>query len=55
MRLAKYLATAGVGLVVPLVLDLVAHRVRGLSPVTAVLVLAGGFVLRYVIVMSIQA
>ena len=45
----------GVGLVVPLVLDLVGSRVRTLGAVAAVLVLIGGFVLRYVVLMSVQA
>jgi formate-dependent nitrite reductase membrane component NrfD len=44
----------GIGLVVPLLLDIVGHRMRALSAVAAVLVLAGGFVLRYVVLMSIQ-
>src|ERR1700675_408207 len=43
----------GVGLLVPLALDFVSHRVKVLSAVSAVLVLAGGFVLRYVVLMSI--
>ncbi len=45
----------GVGLVVPLILEFVGHRVKALAPVSAVLVLAGGFVLRYVVLMSIQS
>jgi formate-dependent nitrite reductase membrane component NrfD len=45
----------GVGLVIPLVIDFVGHRVRPLAAVAAVLVLAGGFVLRYVVLMSIQS
>ena len=45
----------GLGLVVPLVLDLVGSRVRSLGAVAAVLVLIGGFVLRYVVLMSVQA
>jgi len=45
----------GVGLLVPLVIDFVGHRVKVLSAVAAVLVLAGGFLLRYVVVMSIQS
>jgi formate-dependent nitrite reductase membrane component NrfD len=45
----------GVGLIVPLVLDLVGHRARALGAVAAVLVLIGGFVLRYVVLMSVQA
>lgn len=44
-----------VGLLVPLALDFLGHRVKGLAAVSAVLVLAGGFVLRYVMVMSIQS
>jgi formate-dependent nitrite reductase membrane component NrfD len=43
-----------VGLLVPLALDFVGHRAKALSAVSAVLVLAGGFVLRYVVLMSIQ-
>jgi formate-dependent nitrite reductase membrane component NrfD len=45
----------GLGLIIPLVLDLVASRMRVLGAVAAALVLIGGFVLRYVVVMSIQA
>jgi protein NrfD len=45
----------GVGLIVPLLLDLVGHRVKTLAALSAVLVLAGGFVLRYVVLMSIQS
>ena len=45
----------GVGLIIPLVLDLAGHRLRAVGVVSAVLVLVGGFVLRYVIVMSIQS
>lgn len=44
----------GLGLIVPLVLEFVGHRVKPLAAVSAVLVLAGGFVLRYVVLMSIQ-
>ena len=44
-----------VGLVIPLILDFVGHRVRVLAPIAAVLVLVGGFILRYVVLMSIQA
>lgn len=44
-----------VGLLVPLALDFVPQRAKALSAVSAVLVLAGGFVLRYVVLMSIQA
>ena len=44
----------GLGLVVPLLLDVIGHRVRVVSAVAAVLVLAGGFVLRYVVLMSVQ-
>jgi formate-dependent nitrite reductase membrane component NrfD len=43
------------GLALPLVLELVAHRTVALGAVSAVLVLVGGFVLRYVVVMSIQS
>ena len=42
----------GLGLVVPLLLNVLGHRVRALGVVSAVLVLAGGFVLRYVVLMS---
>jgi formate-dependent nitrite reductase membrane component NrfD len=45
----------GVGLVIPFVLDLVGSRVRTLGAVAAALVLIGGFVLRYVVLMSVQA
>jgi formate-dependent nitrite reductase membrane component NrfD len=45
----------GVGLVIPLVLDLVGHRLQAMGAVSAALVLVGGFVLRYVVVMSIQS
>jgi protein NrfD len=45
----------GVGLIVPLVLDFVGHRIKPLAAVAAALVLAGGFVLRYVVLMSIQS
>jgi len=45
----------GVGLIVPLLLDLVGHRVKTLAALSALLVLAGGFVLRYVVLMSIQS
>ena len=45
----------GLGLVVPLLLDFVAHRVKPLAALSALLVLTGGFVLRYVVVMSIQS
>ena len=45
----------GVGLLVPLVLDFVGHGARALGALAAALVLIGGFVLRYVILMSAQA
>ncbi len=45
----------GVGLVVPLLLDFVGDRVKTLAALSAVLVLAGGFVLRYVVLMSVQS
>jgi len=45
----------GIGLLVPLALDMLGHRAKALGAVAAVLVLAGGFVLRYVMLMSIQA
>jgi formate-dependent nitrite reductase membrane component NrfD len=44
----------GVGLIVPLALELVGHRAKALGAVSAVLVLGGGFLLRYVMLMSIQ-
>jgi formate-dependent nitrite reductase membrane component NrfD len=44
----------GAGLIVPLLLNLFGGRVRVLGVVSAVLVLVGGFILRYVVVMSIQ-
>ncbi len=45
----------GVGLLVPLAIDFAGHRVKPLAAVAAALVLAGGFVLRYVVLMSIQS
>jgi formate-dependent nitrite reductase membrane component NrfD len=45
----------GLGLILPLVLDFAGSRVRALGVLAAALVLIGGFVLRYVVVMSIQA
>jgi len=45
----------GLGLVLPLVLDMVGRRAKGVAALAAVLVLAGGFVLRYVVLMSVQA
>ena len=44
----------GAGLILPLLLNLFGSRVRALGVVSAVLVLVGGFILRYVVVMSIQ-
>jgi formate-dependent nitrite reductase membrane component NrfD len=44
-----------VGLAVPLVLEVLLHGTRTLGAISAVLVLIGGFVLRYVIVMAIHA
>jgi len=44
-----------VGLVIPLALDFVGSKAKALSAVAAVLVLFGGFILRYVLLMSIQA
>jgi formate-dependent nitrite reductase membrane component NrfD len=44
-----------VGLAVPLVLELTAHRRAAIGAVSAVLVLVGGFVLRYVMVMSVHS
>jgi polysulfide reductase chain C len=40
------------GLLIPLALDLVGQKVKALGAVAAVLVLVGGFVLRYVVVMA---
>jgi formate-dependent nitrite reductase membrane component NrfD len=45
----------GIGLVVPFVLDYVGRRARVVGAVAAALVLIGGFVLRYVMLMSVQA
>jgi len=42
----------GVGLLIPLILDVTASRIKGLGAVAAALVLVGGFILRYVIVMA---
>jgi formate-dependent nitrite reductase membrane component NrfD len=44
-----------VGLLIPLVLEFVGHGTGMVGAVSAVLVLIGGFVLRYVMVMSIQS
>jgi formate-dependent nitrite reductase membrane component NrfD len=43
------------GLLVPLGLELAAHRTRVLGAVSAVLVLVGGFILRYVVIMAVHA
>ncbi|HSF05347.1 MAG TPA: NrfD/PsrC family molybdoenzyme membrane anchor subunit [Methylomirabilota bacterium] len=43
-----------VGLLVPLVLEFTMHGARAVSAVTAALVLVGGFILRYVVVMSVH-
>ena len=45
----------GIGLLVPLVIEIVAHRAKAMAAVAAALVLMGGFILRYVMVMSIQS
>src|SRR5262249_62225387 len=45
----------GLGLIIPLIIEFVGHRVKALAAIAAVLVLCGGFVLRYVMLMSIQA
>jgi len=45
----------GAGLIIPLALDFVGSRVRVLGALAAALVLIGGFVLRYVVLMSVQA
>jgi len=50
-----WVGLVGVGLLIPLLLDLVGHRVKPLGALAALLVLTGGFVLRYVVLMSIQA
>ena len=44
-----------IGLLVPLVIEIVAHRAKAMTAVAAALVLMGGFILRYVMVMSIQS
>jgi formate-dependent nitrite reductase membrane component NrfD len=44
-----------VGLLVPLVLEFSLHGVRVAAAISPVLVLVGGFVLRYVMVMSVHA
>ena len=44
----------GAGLILPLLLNLFGGRVRALGVASAVLVLVGGFILRYVVVMSVQ-
>jgi formate-dependent nitrite reductase membrane component NrfD len=44
-----------VGLLIPLALELVGHGPRLVGALSAVLVLIGGFILRYVMVMSIQS
>jgi formate-dependent nitrite reductase membrane component NrfD len=44
-----------VGLLIPLALEFVAHGAKLIGALAAVLVLIGGFVLRYVMVMSIQS
>jgi formate-dependent nitrite reductase membrane component NrfD len=45
----------GIGLVLPLALDFFGPRARALGALVALLVLVGGFVLRYVVVMSVHA
>ncbi len=45
----------GVGLLVPLVLEFVGHGLKVAGAVSAALVLVGGFILRYVVLMSIQS
>jgi formate-dependent nitrite reductase membrane component NrfD len=45
----------GAGLVLPLLLNFFGGRMRTLGALSAALVLVGGFILRYVVVMSIQA
>ena len=43
-----------VGLLVPLALDFTMHGARAMAALSAVLVLVGGFILRYVMVMSVH-
>jgi len=43
-----------VGLLVPLALEFTMHGARALGVISAVLVLVGGFILRYVMVMSVH-
>jgi formate-dependent nitrite reductase membrane component NrfD len=50
-----WIGLVGVGLVIPLIVDFVGHRTHALAALSALLVLAGGFVLRYVMLMSIQS
>lgn len=45
----------GVGLLIPLALDFAGAKAKALSAFAAVLILFGGFILRYVLLMSIQA
>ncbi len=45
----------GVGLVIPLLLDFVGHRGKSLGALSALLVLAGGYVLRYVVLMAVHS
>jgi formate-dependent nitrite reductase membrane component NrfD len=44
----------GAGLILPFLLNLFGGRVRALGAVSAALVLVGGFILRYVVVRSVQ-
>ena len=50
-----WIGLVGIGLVVPLVLEFVGSGVKAVGAVGAVLVLVGGFVLRYVVLMSVQS
>jgi formate-dependent nitrite reductase membrane component NrfD len=50
-----WIGLVAIGLLVPLAIDFAAHRTRAMGAVAAALVLVGGFVLRYVVVMSIQS
>ena len=50
-----WVGLVGIGLVVPLLLDFFGHRVKALSALGAAFALVGGFVLRYVVLMSIQS
>ena len=53
--LTPFPARMGLGLIVPLVLEFVGRGPKALAALSAVLVLLGGFLLRYVVMMSIQS